>query len=199
MKKLILCFLSIQLMSCGSNKIENKISNDFFASKIIKNNSTNIIVVEESAPKIKALEFYEKAFVERKNDDYFSRKIVANDFNFNSWPIDSVEIIRFKSELLTENDINTYKWQISDFNGKAIIKKTELIKKEIRTGDLSLNSSAFIISKPLMSHDKKYALIFYSSFGYFHGGKANDKVALLRKINEKWVIATYFYDPNIMN
>jgi len=202
MKKYFIFYLSLPFLSCSSSyTVQKQVFNAFKKQVVIQQkNIATICIVEESETKLKALEYYEIAYNERKKSDYFNRKSVASDINFNVWPIDSLEINFLKKELLNQKGEASLKWTKADFDDNPLtIKKLDEIKKIISNGSSSLNIEAFIISKPLISRNKKNGLIFYSSFDYFNGGETKNKVVLLEKINHKWVVITYFYDPRIMN
>lgn len=201
MKFTIYIILFFVTVSCSTADFEKKIYNDLLYQEVVsKTNINNVYLVETSGDKLKALILYEKAYRQRDEENFFNREMVPNNFNFNSWPIDSFEIEKQKTLLLTNSDTTVYKWKKDDFIfDKLGIKKLEEINKKIKKGEESLNVEAIIISKPLISFDKKHALIFYSSFGYFFGGENRDKVFLMKKVNEEWIVETYFYDPRIMN
>lgn len=198
MKKYFLLISSLILLSCSSEKIEKEIINTLLDKSIKKENINNSFLVEESVSKIKALEYYKIAFSDRNKENNY-RRIIANN-NYNIWPIDSLEINQLKKEIMCASDTLTKKWKSENINNNEFkIIKYNLIKESIKNGSSSLNIEAIKLSKPLLDKSKRNALIFYSSFGYFIGGETQDKVFLLQKVNNKWEIITYFYNPKIMN
>ncbi len=181
--------------------MEKDVFNAFIKQKIVFQKNTNdIVLVEEAVSQLKAIEYYELAFTERHNSDYFNRKMVADNVNFNAWPIDSLEMSILKTELLNLSGDSELKWKESDFEEiKLTISTHDKIKESISNGKASLNLIAFTISKPLISKNKKNALIYYNSYTYFTGGGTSNKLALLKKVNNQWVIIANFYDPRTMN
>lgn len=122
MNKIISLILITTFISCSSSKTERKVINDFL-DKELKTDKSNVALVEESLPKIQALQYYENAYNERNLHEGEIR-FAPNGYPPYTWEIDSVEIAVLKKEAL--KDTITYHWATSDFKNQNL--KLYLIK-----------------------------------------------------------------------
>jgi hypothetical protein len=194
MKKIIFIICSFFLASCSSIKTEEKIIQDFaIQSSLLKNNSRNpTYLISEAESRTKSLEYYEIAYLERKNPDGIRRKIDCSRNTTIEWPIDSTEINTLKNKY--KKDTISYYWKKKDFKKLQIpiIKNNEL-RVKMKSDDFPTGTIAYIFSKPIISLNGKFALLFYSDIGYFRKTDGGDgKTVLLEKVEQKWVIKNSF-------
>lgn len=97
MKKIIWLILVTTFISCSSSKTEMKVINDFL-NKELKTDKSSVVLVEESLPKIKALQYYENAYNERNLYEGEIR-FAPNGYPPYTWEIDSIEIAVLKKEV----------------------------------------------------------------------------------------------------
>lgn len=177
--------LVMTFISCSSSKTEIKIVNDFL-NKELKADKSGVILVEESLPKIQALQYYENAYNERNLYEGEIR-FAPNGYPPYTWEIDSIEIDVLKKEVL--KDTSTYHWKESDFKGQKLkIIPYKTIKKR---GSRQLGENGIYLSKPLITTDKKHAFLFYRSFAV-EIGFSNEKAVLLKKVNGTWVELSHY-------
>lgn len=193
--KYLISVVGILLASCSSIKIEEQIVQDFVREKDLKNspNTSPTFLIEESDSIEKSLHYYEMAYLD-KNISLEKKRVDVLPSNFNSWPIDINEV----NKLNYKNNNLSYSWSSKKFNslGIPIIKRKDLEDK-IAKQNLPLTSSGTIISKPIVTANKKYALFYYYSL--LSMSSISKKVCLVEKVNNKWVIKAEFYDPNVFN
>lgn len=193
--KYLISVVGILLASCSSIKIEEQIVQDFVREKDLKNssNTSPTFLIEESDSIEKSLHYYEMAYLD-KNISLEKKRVDVLPSNFNSWHIDINEV----NKLNYKNNNLSYSWSSKKFNslGIPIIKRKDLEDK-IAKQNLPLTSSGTIISKPIVTANKKYALFYYYSF--LPMSSISKKVCLVEKVNNKWVIKAEFYDPNFFN
>ncbi|MEP6929632.1 MAG: hypothetical protein ABI850_06455 [Flavobacterium sp.] len=189
MKQIIWIILMGTFISCSSLKIEKEVINDFL-NKELKTDKSTTILVKEALPKIQALQYYENAYKERNLHEGKIR-FAPNGYPPYVWEIDSMEISILKKEITI--DTITYHWKKSDFKGQnlKIIPYSTIMKR----GSHELGHNGIYLSKPLITTDKKHALLFYKSFAV-EIGFSNEKAVLLKKVNGKW-IELYHYN-NVM-
>lgn len=189
MKKIIYLILITTFISCSSSKTERKVINDFL-DKELKTDKSSVVLVEESLPKIQALQYYENAYNEQSLHEGEIR-FAPNGYPPYTWEIDSIEIAVLKKEAL--KDTITYHWAASDFkNQKLKIIPYKTVKKR---GSRQLGENGIYLSKPLLTSDKKHAFLFYKSFAV-EIGFSTEKAVLLKKVNGTWV-ELYHYN-NVM-
>lgn len=185
MKKIIWLILVTTFISCSSSKTEMKVINDFL-NKELKTDRSSVILVEESLPKIQALQYYENAYNERNLYEGEVR-FAPNGYPPYTWEIDSIEIAVLKKEVL--KDTITYHWKESDFKDQKLkIIPYKTIKKR---GSRQLGENGIYLSKPLITTDKKHAFLFYRSFAV-EIGFSNEKAVLLKKVNGTWVELNHY-------
>jgi hypothetical protein len=194
MKKNIFIICSFFLVSCSSIKTEKKIIQDFaIQSGLTKNNYKNSsYLIDEAEPRIKSLEYYEIAYLERKSPEGIRRKIDCSRNKTIEWPIDSIEINTLKKN--HKKDTISHYWKKNDFKKLQIhiIKYNEL-RVKMKSDDFPTGTIAYIFSKPIISLNGKFALLFYSDIGYFRKTDGGDgKTVLLEKVEQKWVIKNSF-------
>ncbi|SNR23730.1 hypothetical protein SAMN04487979_101218 [Flavobacterium sp. ov086] len=172
-------------ISCSSSKTEMKVINDFL-NKELKTDKSSVVLVEESLPKIKALQYYENAYNERNLYEGEIR-FAPNGYPPYTWEIDSIEIAVLKKEVL--KDTITYHWKESDFKDQKLkIIPYKTIKKR---GSRQLGENGIYLSKPLITTDKKHAFLFYRSFAV-EIGFSDEKAVLLKKVNGIWVELNHY-------
>lgn len=190
MKKHIILIISIIFSSCSSIKVEEQIVKDFISEKKLNNfdGTSPTFLIEEAGSNEKTLDYYEMAFLE-KDLGLGENKIVFGPRNSNYWPIDLKEIKTLKS--IHKKDSLPFQWANKDLNSLyiSIIKRNELLSKT-NNGTMPLASTGHIISKPILSLDKKHALFTY--IGIFATGGIPTEVFLVEKQKGKWKIKAYY-------
>lgn len=191
MKKYIV-LLGIVLSSCSTMKIEEQIVQDFVKEKNLKNSSCVdcSYLIEEAGSGEKVLNYYQMAYQD-KSLQIDKKRIDFVPHNFNNWTIDPKEIETIKTNL-KKND-KTYYWNSKNFKSLdiPIIDKNELLLK-IKNETLSISSTGYIVSKPILSLNKKHALIQYS--GILAVGGISERYYLMEKEGDKWVIKLQLFD-----
>ncbi|CAM3636928.1 hypothetical protein [Flavobacterium chungbukense] len=179
MKNVAVLILGVLICSCSSSQLEKQIINDFLDKEFLTDKHVSVLV-EEAIPKIKALEYYEKAYSERNL--YFGEiRFAPLGPPPYKWEIDSVEINLLKKKY--KNDTLVYYWKTSDFkNPKFQIYPYQILR---RPDCPKVGSNGIYLSKPLISLDEKYAFLFYRPFAVGFGG-GDERAVLLKKINGKW-------------
>jgi hypothetical protein len=195
MKRYIV-LLSLVLASCSTIKIEEQIVQDFVKEKDLKKIPYlgASYLIEEAASNKNVLDYYEMAYLDR-NLSIDKKRIDFIPKIFN-WPIDIIEIKSLK--LINRKDSLSYQWESKNFKTLEIpiMKRKELLSK-VDKEILSISTIGHILSKPVLSLNKKYALIKYSTI-FFTGGNSG-LIYLLKKEKGKWVIKEEFYNPNVMD
>lgn len=209
MKKIII-LLSICFASCSTIKIEEQIVQDFVKEKNLKKIPFlgASYLIEEAYSSNEVLDHYEIASLDKNLPDGDQRmEIIASisDSNISKDEIKRLKAVSYISfdeikqlKLLHKNDSLVYHWNAKKFKTLEIpiMKKEELLSKADK-GILSISATGHIISKPILSLNKKYALLkyFYVSFP----GGSSESTYLLEKENGKWTIKQEIYNPNIYN
>lgn len=193
MKKYIV-LLSIILTSCSTMKIEEQIVQDFIQEKNFKNRvcSDCCYLIKDAGSYETVLSYYQIAYEDKSIKDPKKRvDFVPHDSSYLVIPLDELETIK---EKLNKED-KSYLWSSKNFSSLdiPIIDKKELLVK-IDNGTLPLGAEGLIVSKPILSLNKKYALIQYSSRMLVAG--APERYYLLIKEAGKWVIKLEFYDSS---
>ncbi|GIZ09482.1 hypothetical protein [Flavobacterium sp. UMI-01] len=190
MKKYII-FLSIIFTSCSIVKIEEQIVTDFFIEKKLRNipHLNQSFLINEASSYKNPLEYYEKAF-ENKSLDIGDQKFSTVPQKNNYWPINLDEIKVLKHKI--KKDSLGYYWKTKNFKSLEvpIITKKELLDKA-KNGQIPIGSIGHIISKPILSINKKYAFLTYS--GVFCTGGIPEEMVLMELKNKNWKIITRFY------
>jgi hypothetical protein len=141
------------------------------------------------------LENYEKAYLDR-NIPLETHKVRMVPFNNNrtpQWPIDSLEISNLHEKY--SKYTTTYHWKKKDFIRPKfkIFKKKEILFTDSYIRQKHALENAFLISKPIITSDKKHALFFKSSYtvGFMYGEEGSTTI-LLENVNGTWkTINTY--------
>lgn len=196
MKKYLI-ILSIFFVSCSTIKIEEQIVQDFIKEKNLNRtqNTDASYLIEEAGSNENVLEYYKIAYLDR-DSIFHNRRIDSSPRNLKVWPINIAEIEELKS--IYKNDTLGYHWKLKNFNSLdiPIIKRKEFDSK-IANQSFSLNTSGNVISKPIISENKMYALLYYYSFVPM--ASIDKKICLVKKAKDKWVVIAEFYDPNVFN
>ncbi len=212
MKNLI--FLSFFfILSCSTRKNENiyqvtqniqpqlsqdeiNIVSDFLDAELATDRYKNyrnleIVVIEESLKKTQAIEAYEYTY---KDWNAFGEKGTLEENERLGFILDTLEIKTLKNKHL--KDENFY-WKITDFKSyKVSIMKNETLRNIINSGEyIKLPEKLILyISRPLMIDENKSLISFNigsSELGY---RSMNHYTALMKKINEKWIIKASYDD-----
>jgi len=193
MKKYIL-LLTIILTSCSTLKIEEQIVHDLIKGKILNSHIKNLpkYLIEDANSSQIIINYYEMALAD-KNLDNYKRRIDFRPQNFSNWPIDNEEINKIRK--IQEKENLSYKWEALKFKNLDIpvISENELFSK-IDNNILPTNTIGLIISKPILSLNKKYALIEYSNIYYVGGTKTT--FFLMEKIDGKWAVKLEIFNTN---
>ena len=136
------------------------------------------------------LDYYEMAFLE-KDLGLGENTIEFGPRNSNYWPIDLKEINTLRS--VHKKNSLPYQWESKKFKTLEIpiVERKELMSKA-KSLTISINSIGHIISKPILSLDKKHALFTY--FGIFYTGGIPTEVFLVEKQNGKWKIKAHYFE-----
>jgi hypothetical protein len=193
MKYYIYCILCLSLISCASRNYEKQVIRDFIKEETAGKYYYSVLV-EEAFPRMLPLENYEKAFLDRKIplETHKVRMVPFNNRHSPQWPIDSLEISNLKEKY--SKDTITYHWKKKDFIRPQfkIFKKKEILFTNSAIRQKYNLRNALLISKPIISSDKKFALFFKSSYivGFFYGQES--KTVLMENVNGTWkTINTY--------
>jgi hypothetical protein len=193
MKYYIYCILCLSLVSCASRNYEKQVINDFIKEETAEKYYYSVLM-EEAFPRMLPLENYEKAFLDRKIplETHKVRMVPFNNRRSPQWPIDSLEISNLKEKYA--KDTITYHWKKKDFIRPQfkIFKKKELLYTDSPIRQKYAIGNALLISKPIITSDKKYALFFFSSYIVGFGYGEGSKTVLMENINGTWkTINTY--------
>lgn len=192
MKKYIIIIVSIIFYSCSTIRVEEQIVKDFIVEKKLKDLPylNQSFLIKEAGSNEKTLDYYEMAFLE-KDLGLGENKIEIVPPNLNYWPIDLKEINTLRS--IRKKDSLPYQWENKKFKTLEIpiMERKELMSKA-KNLTIPIGSIGHIISKPILSLDKKYALFTY--FGIFYTGGIPKKVYLVEKQKGKWKIKAYYVE-----
>ncbi|TDW46616.1 hypothetical protein EV144_106290 [Flavobacterium sp. 270] len=198
MKNYIYCLFSLLFISCASQSEENQVINDFIKQQYTLDPYIRV-VLDKANSRMQPLEYYEKAYQDRNIHLGDMKRITPNGYPPYNWPIDTAQ-----SKILKEkykNDTITYYWKKKDFYRPKfkIISMQELNSTSNAINKKFYNSTGLSFSKPVITTDYKYALIYYSVFivGGHTGGK--DETILMENINGKWKTIKTYSDPNVIN
>lgn len=193
MKYYIYCFLCLSLVSCASRNYEKRIISDFIKEETAGKYRYSVLV-EEAFPRMLPLENYEKAYLDRNIplETHKVRMVPFNNRRTPQWPIDSLEISKLKEKYA--KDTIKYHWKKKDFTRPKfkIFKEKEILFTDSSIRQKHNLENALLISKPIISSDKKHALFFKSSYivGFLYGGES--KTILMENVNGTWkTINTY--------
>lgn len=207
MKKIIILF-SICFASCSTIKIEEQIVQDFVNEKNLKKIEVlgASYLIEEANSSNEVLDHYEMASLDKNLPDENKRMTIRASVIDSSISLDKIkrmidstfisldEIKQLK--LLHKNDSLVYHWNAKNFKTLEIpiMKKEELLSKAYKE-ILPIVATGHIISKPIVSLNKKYALLKYKYI--FLTGSSSERTYLLEKENGKWTVKQVLYIPNI--
>lgn len=184
--KIIVLFFGFSFTSCASKaQIEHKHKDVY---KIINNELNNL------GPKV----YTDKVFLAKQLKNHFFEDL--NDFKFNEeyyeyhFLITSYSFTKEEFEyLFNEEQINHYKKQ---FTGEKFIDSSKIenknliiidIENEKNKGGFYSDKGLIILSQPVFTKNKEYALISYYSGGYFRN-YGNSGIAIYKKENNKWML-----------
>ncbi len=191
MKKYII-LISIIFTSCATINIEQQIVQDFAKEKNLKDipYANASYLIKEAGSNENVLNIYEQAYI-NKNLPINEKRIDISPGKIKNWPIGTDEINALKSVDKKANE--PYYWSEKKLRLLDIptIGKEELLSK-IHDGTISISSTGHIISKPIMSLNKKYAFLKYSSI--FYTGGESEKVYVMEKIHDKWIVILTLFD-----
>jgi hypothetical protein len=207
MKKIII-LLSICFASCSTIKIEEQIVQDFVKEKNLKNIPYlgASYLIEEAFPSNEVLDHYEIASLDKKLPDGNQRmEIIASisDSNISMDEIKRLKAVSYISlneikqlKILHKNNNLVHHWNAKKFKTLEIpiMTKDELLSKANK-GILSASVTGHVISMPIVSLNKKYALLKY--FYVSLPGGSSERTYLLEKGNGKWTVKQEIYNPNI--
>ncbi|WP_310555470.1 hypothetical protein [Flavobacterium sp.] len=207
MKKIIIFFFGLFfILSCSTKKIdksnqiiknispqlsqsETNIVSDFLNAELATERYKNyrnleIVVIEESLKKSQSIEAYELNFNYKDSWGKFS----------NEWILDSIQLRKVKSELENES---VYCWKITDFkNYKVSLMKNKTLRNIINSGEyINLPEKLILyLTKPLIIDENNALISFNIGLSKSGFGSLNHYTALMRKVNDKWVISASYDD-----
>jgi hypothetical protein len=187
MKNIYWILICLLLISCSSTNIEKEVVRDFINYKCI-NNLVPYKIMQNSIPKIKALERYEKAYMYRNTplNVFDPKRAEVNGRRPYAWPIDSLEINNLKKTI--KEDTIPAQWRDEDFiKSNYVIIKMDTLNYRINIKKYK-GSSGLFISKPIISANKDYALIASKTSIALEYRYGIPDVFLLKRENKKWVV-----------
>ncbi|OXA82007.1 hypothetical protein SAMN05444397_101986 [Flavobacterium aquidurense] len=199
MKQLIIAIAGMLAVSCSTVKIEQQIVQDFVKEKNLKNipyvNASYLI--KDASSNENVLDIYTQAYLD-KNLPLNKKRIDFLPATIKNWPLDADEIDALKSVYKKANE--PFFWSTKNLGSFdiPIIEKEQLFSK-IHDGTISISATGHIISKPILSLNKQYAILKYSSI--FYTGGEPEQIYLMEKKDNKWTIVltlvkNYDYDPS---
>lgn len=198
--KITICLISsILLISCSTSKIEKNVLNDFLKNQLTKSPYIKV-VVKEPLQTLLSLECYEKAYQDRniRLGDMIRIRPESNPPFI--WPIDSSGIIKLK-EKYKKDTISPW-WHKNDFQGSKLKLANGKAIRDFKSR-LSLRyfgDEGITFSKPIITADKKFALLFFKTFTL---GKYSthpmQKAILMENKEGSWRIKEIYDDPNVIN
>ncbi|MCD0472531.1 hypothetical protein [Flavobacterium sp. JAS] len=199
MKQLIIAIAGMLAASCSTTKTEQQIVKDFAKEKNLKNipYANASYLIKEAGSDENVLNICEQAYSD-KNLPLNKKRIDFSPASTKNWPIDAQEISTLKS--VYKKDNQPYYWSTKNLGSFdiPIIEKEELLAK-IHDGTVSISATGHIISKPILSLNKQYAILKYSSL--FYTGGETECIYIMEKKQVKWTIIltlvkNYDYDPS---
>ncbi|MFW0739916.1 hypothetical protein [Flavobacterium sp. T12S277] len=199
MKQLNIVIAGMLAVSCSTVKIEQQIVQDFAEEKNLKNipyvNASYLI--KEAASNENVLDIYTQAYLD-KNLPINKKRIIFSPATIKNCPVDADEIDALKCGYNKANE--PFFWTTKNFGSFdiPIIEKEQLFSK-IHNRTISISATGHIISKPILSLNKQYAILKYSSI--FYTGGEPEQIYIMEKKNNKWAIVltlvkNYDYDPS---
>jgi hypothetical protein len=191
MKFIYIVLISIIFSSCSTIKLDEKIVNDFIVEKQLNHFKINnkIYLIKEATSYRNVLDYYEMAFSSK--DLYPGESEFSSiPHKLESWPISMEEIKILK--LKYEDRSSIYQWDKKNFKSPNIfiINRTEFLDN-VKNNTIVSGSIGHIISKPILSLDKKHAFFTYSNI-YLTGG-IEEQMYLVENQNGQWKILARFY------
>lgn len=208
MKKLIIISILV-VISCSTRKNEktNQINipqlsedeiiivNNFLDAELATERykyyrDLDIVLIEEAGNGIGNLLAYEYAHKEFLQMERFDKRGDKE----NRFFIDSLQTKKLKEKL---KKVENYYWKISDIsNRKVSLMKDETLRNIIKSGAyINLPEKLILyLTRPLII-DENNALISFN-IGSSQSGfdSLNHYTALMKKVNNKWVLSAYYYD-----
>lgn len=207
MKKYLMS-ISICLASCSTVRIEEQIVQDFVIEKNLKKIQYIGVsyLIEEAYSSNEVLEHYEIASLDKNLSDGNQRMEIRSTINNPNISKDEIKRLNTASyisldeikklKLLHKNDSLVYHWNAKKFKTLEIpiMKKDELLSKAYKE-ILPISATGHIISRPIVSLNKKYALLKY--YYVSPPGGSSERIYLLEKEKGKWTVKQVIYNPNI--
>jgi hypothetical protein len=212
MKYILILLIIVATISCKSQgKVEEKRTENYVKEELTnveidiintflnielekdqykKYNNYELFVIEEALKKTKAIDTYLYSLEEWNT----MNKINTQKDEKNQYFLDSIKINKIKKEIIKKDD---YYWKKTDFkNIKVTILKHEEFRKMINSRSTKREPYIGILylSRPLII-DKNTAFISFE-IGNFQAVyfSTNHFTVLMKKINNKWDLDTYYYD-----
>lgn len=207
MKKYLMS-ISICLASCSTVRIEEQIVQDFVIEKNLKKIQYIGVsyLIEEAYSSNEVLEHYEIASLDKNLSDGNQRMEIRSTINNPNISKDEIKRLNTASyisldeikklKLLHKNDSLVYHWNAKKLKTLEIpiMKKDELLSKAYKE-ILPISATGHIISRPIVSLNKKYALLKY--YYVSPPGGSSERIYLLEKEKGKWTVKQVIYNPNI--
>lgn len=207
MKKIII-LLCICLASCSTVKTEEQIVQDFVKEKDLKNIPflKASYLTEEAYSSNEVLDHYEMASLDKNLPLENKRREIRasiSDLSISQNKVKQLNDTLYISldeikqlKLVHKNDSVVYHWNAEKFKTLEIpiMKKEELLSKADKE-ILPISATGHVISRPIVSLNKKYALLNY--FYVSLSGGSVERTYVLEKENGKWTVKQVIYIPNI--
>lgn len=188
---LSLAFLCFVALSCSTTKLENEIVKDFITEKYKKEKYVKLIfLIDQSLLRDRAIETYEELYNKRDVEYYLNNHLKEKDY----WPINRKEIAILKAKYKTET--TPYYWKKTDFDSLNIpIMEYNKKFQEIEIDKYLMDhSQGYMITRPLLFSNNKYALLSFYSYSLILGGSSDGGVYILKKKDGKWVVINEYFD-----
>lgn len=199
MKTIISLICSILLISCSTSKMEKNVVNELLKNQLIKSSYIKVLM-KEPLQTLVSLEYYEKAYQDKNIRLGEMIRIRPESNPPFTWSIDSLEIIKLKEK--HKNDTISQLWRKNNFrksklklaNAKSINNfKSHLSKRYF-------GEEGIAISKPIITSDKQFVLIFFKTFTVGkYSSHPIQKAILMQNKEGSWRIKETYDDPNVIN
>lgn len=198
MKTLISLICSILLISCSTSKMEKNVVNELLKNQLIKSPYIKV-VMKEPLQTLVSLEYYEKAYQDKNIRLGDMIRIRPESNPPFTWPIDSLEIKKLKEKY--KKDTISQLWKKNNFHGSKLKLANARDIKNFKShlSKRYFGDEGIAISKPIMTSDKEFVLIFYKTFTLGkYSNNPRQKAILMQNKEGSWRIKEIYDDPNVI-
>jgi len=183
---LIILFLTF---NCSAQKAEYDVINDFLKTELLGHSYDTIHVRVEPLPLLEMIKLYEKAYIERNNENLNSATVWVTP-KIKKWPFIDKDINEIKDNTTSDK----WKWMIEGFSAKNLVVKDSTIT-DIRGFQLShMNTGkkeyTLKLSKPVFSKNKKYAifLVYFNELLLRGNPFPHSGLVIMKKEKNRWTL-----------